>query len=195
MPRHKSIPDEAVFAALHAAIGEHGPQNLTLERISDIVGLAPATLLQRFGSKHQLLVSASRFAAAAWKGMAESMCKDSTDPVDTILRLLKKPAKQIGSAAELANHLSYLCMDITNEDLGAVGRLHHKQQLSVLRSLVRKAVTAGILREDTPATLPEHLQAVCSGAMINWVFSRRSSLAADVGRSLKLALAPYFTAD
>jgi AcrR family transcriptional regulator len=63
MPRARSVPDAEILKAAARVIGRNGPLKLTLADVGREVGLAPATLLQRFGSKRGL-----RLALAAVLG-------------------------------------------------------------------------------------------------------------------------------
>ena len=56
-PRPRTVSDEAILAATARMIGRVGPVRLTLADVGGEVGLSPATLLQRFGSKRGLLIA------------------------------------------------------------------------------------------------------------------------------------------
>ena len=56
-PRPRTVSDQAILAATARVIGDLGPAKLTLARVASEVGLAPATLVQRFGSKRGLLLA------------------------------------------------------------------------------------------------------------------------------------------
>src|SRR5580698_2148407 len=58
MARTKAISDEAVLAAAAAVMFAKGPSEFTLADVAKAAGIAPATLVQRFGDKHGLIVAA-----------------------------------------------------------------------------------------------------------------------------------------
>src|ERR1700753_3871781 len=58
MPRKKTISDADVLAAATRAMYARGPADFTLARVAKAAGIAPATLIQRFGDKHGLIVAA-----------------------------------------------------------------------------------------------------------------------------------------
>ena len=64
MSRHRTRPDSDVLAATIRVISRVGPTRFTLADVAADVGLAPATLLQRFGSKRGLLLAVAREGAA-----------------------------------------------------------------------------------------------------------------------------------
>ncbi|MDP8981022.1 MAG: TetR/AcrR family transcriptional regulator, partial [Acidobacteriota bacterium] len=57
MGRRKLTPDTDVLTATMRVVNRVGPGRLTLADVAAEAGLAPATLLQRFGSKRGLLLA------------------------------------------------------------------------------------------------------------------------------------------
>ncbi|MER5673317.1 TetR/AcrR family transcriptional regulator [Pseudonocardia alni] len=55
MPRRKQVPDADVLDAALDVLHARGPQALTFAALAEASGLAPATLVQRFGGKAELL--------------------------------------------------------------------------------------------------------------------------------------------
>src|SRR5580704_9286232 len=58
MARRKIISDEAVLSAAAKVMFAKGPSEFTLADVAEAAGIAPATLVQRFGDKHGLVVAA-----------------------------------------------------------------------------------------------------------------------------------------
>jgi len=73
MGRKKITPDGDVLAATLRVVARVGPGRLTLAAVAKEAGLAPATLLQRFGSKRGLLLAVAQvgtlFSADAWNNV------------------------------------------------------------------------------------------------------------------------------
>src|SRR6185437_9492855 len=55
MPRRKSISDEDILDRALPLMARAGPAGFTLAEVARAVGLAPATLVQRFGDKQTLI--------------------------------------------------------------------------------------------------------------------------------------------
>ncbi len=55
--RPRGVDDAVILRATTQVMGQVGPADLTLAAVAREVGLAPATLVQRFGSKHGLLLA------------------------------------------------------------------------------------------------------------------------------------------
>jgi AcrR family transcriptional regulator len=58
MPRARIIPDTEVFATLRSIIADHGEGAASFRAIGRAIGLAPATLVQRYGSAAGMLQAA-----------------------------------------------------------------------------------------------------------------------------------------
>src|SRR5262245_53218875 len=56
-PRPRAIADADILTATHRAVTRVGPMRLTLADVAREAGVSPATLVQRFGSKRQLLLA------------------------------------------------------------------------------------------------------------------------------------------
>src|SRR5919204_6661796 len=61
--RPRTRTDDELLDAAFRAVGAVGPARLTLADVAAEAGVAPATLVQRFGSKRALLVAAAARAA------------------------------------------------------------------------------------------------------------------------------------
>lgn len=62
MARNRTIPDDRIFAAILRLLSEGGDKAVSFGTVSAAVGLAPPTLVQRFGSRDGM-VRAARLAA------------------------------------------------------------------------------------------------------------------------------------
>lgn len=62
MPRPRTIPDEQVFAAIHRLREKGGDKAASFGAVARVTGLAPPTLVQRYGSRDGM-VRAARLAA------------------------------------------------------------------------------------------------------------------------------------
>ena len=62
MPRTRTIPDEIVLAAVQRLLDEGGDKAVSFGSVGKLTGLAPPTLVQRYGSRDGM-VKAARHAA------------------------------------------------------------------------------------------------------------------------------------
>jgi AcrR family transcriptional regulator len=67
MPRTRTIPDERIFASIQRLLDEGGDRAVSFASVAAATGLAPPTLVQRYGSRDGM-VHAAR--SAAWDKLA-----------------------------------------------------------------------------------------------------------------------------
>ena len=72
MPRHRSISDDRVFAAVQALLDAGGDRAVSFSSVAAATGLAPPTLVQRYGSRDGM-VRAARLAA--WDALEATTAK------------------------------------------------------------------------------------------------------------------------
>src|SRR5262245_47347946 len=63
-PRPRLASDPEILAAVFRVAAKLGPLRLTLAEVAKEAGLSPAALVQRFGSKRELLLAAAADAAS-----------------------------------------------------------------------------------------------------------------------------------
>jgi len=66
MPRPRTIPDDRIFAAIQALLDQGGDKAVSFSTVAAATGLAPPTLVQRYGSRDGM-VRATRLAA--WEAL------------------------------------------------------------------------------------------------------------------------------
>ena len=66
MPRTKTIPDLAIFAAIRGLLARKGDKAVSFSSVAQVTGLAAATLVQRYGSRDQMVKAALQ---AAWDAL------------------------------------------------------------------------------------------------------------------------------
>jgi AcrR family transcriptional regulator len=67
MPRTRTIPDEQIFSAIQGLLDSGGDRSVSFASVAAATGLAPPTLVQRYGSRDGM-VQAARMAA--WDRLA-----------------------------------------------------------------------------------------------------------------------------
>lgn len=71
-PRRRKVSDDEVFNAAVRAMKQRGPHELTLADIAGEAGITPGLLVQRFGSKRDLLLGLSKRFAGSAQGCSNS---------------------------------------------------------------------------------------------------------------------------
>jgi AcrR family transcriptional regulator len=189
-PRPRGVSDASILKATAQAIGRMGPNRLTLADVAREAGVAPATLVQRFGSKRGLLLALARTsmegatlepfrAALAAKGPA----------LDALINLLATCSGTfVKTPEELANHLAFLQIDLSDADFYAIALEQAKQIRAGIHILLDAAVHAGELEAQDTLRLAQALQAAYNGSTLMWAIYREGKIADWVKRDLEAIL-------
>ena len=194
MPRPRSVSDEQILAATARTIGRVGPLRLTLAHVAREVGLAPATLLQRFGSKRNLLLSLARQGGGdEGEFLARLRAKERT-PLRTARAFLLCFAGLAPNPREMANHLAFLQIDLTDAAFHRITARLFRANQAALAGLLAEAARAGELRGADPQALARLLLAVVNGSLLTWAIHREGAAGDWLARDIDLALEPYLPA-
>lgn len=176
MPRRKTLTDEAVLDAALRVMFRGGPGDFTLAAVTAETGIAPSTLLQRFGSKRGLVrqaVARANASFAAW--LAVQPVERSAEAV---IRLFQATTPGRDLEDTLADQLLWLREDYRDPDMNALAREHFR--------VLREAVAARMPDVGLPLPLAVRLvEAQWQGALTQWGLERRGRLRTYAGESLR----------
>ncbi|MEA2467457.1 MAG: hypothetical protein QOJ57_1583, partial [Thermoleophilaceae bacterium] len=173
MPRPRTVDDAAILVAAAEAIGEHGPSHLTLGAVAEKVGLSPATLVQRFGSKRGLLLAVARNGDQwAPQKFREAMGRHRS-PLKALTTALRQMTAGVASPEAMANNLAFLQLDLRDPEFHELALAQARSTRNSIRALLDDAVAAGELDPRTEtARLAEAIEAVYNGALVSWAIHR-----------------------
>ncbi len=175
MPRKRTISDEALLDQALVVLHRAGPDGLTFGAVARQAGLAASTIVQRFGTKPQLLRAA---LARAWD------------------RLEDDTAAAIAAAGPGATGVVELLVRLSGQY-----ELHdYADQLRVLREDLRDpvltergrawlAVLADAIEARVPGTSGTLVLAQWQGTLTVWSFTREAPIEAMVRHNLTELLA------
>lgn len=197
--RPRGTEDAAILRAAAEVIGRIGPARFTLAAVATEVGLVPATLVQRFGSKRGLLLALARQSAADADADTGAVAGQAREQHGSALAALT--ALAVGRLAPMttpdrfANHLAFLCLDLTDPELYEPALAVHQAHGRAITALVEEAIATGELRAGTPAgPLTSSIQAVIAGAGLTWALDREGTLPDRVTAGIGAVLAAYLPA-
>jgi AcrR family transcriptional regulator len=191
MSRRKTTPDTEVLAAAFRVVSRVGPVRLTLAEVAGEAGIAPATLLQRFGSKRGLLLAA---AAQGMAGVEECFARARAvhrSPLRALIAAAESTTLMCETPEATANSLAFLEIDLTDPDFHRLALEHSRLTLAGYRKLLDQAVAAGELRPCNTSQLARALSALTGGSMLAWAIMRKGKVAHWVRRDIGTLLAPY----
>jgi AcrR family transcriptional regulator len=190
MPRKKLLPDAAVLAAAGRVFGRVGPARFTLADVAREAGLAPATLVQRFGSKRALMLAFAEHAASLARQPFEQARTQVAEPLGALRTALSIASRSTKGRRELTHSLAFLLEDLADEELRAHAARHARWTEASIRELLDCAVERGELASHDTARLARALQAAWNGALIQWAIRGRGSLASWISAVVDTLLEP-----
>jgi AcrR family transcriptional regulator len=191
-PRRLKVSDEDVFAAAGRVMSRVGPAQLMLADIAAEAGLTSGALVQRFGSKRDLLLAVSARAAETTPAMFAELRAAHASPLAALRAYADCMAVMGESPAALAHHLAYLQLDLTDPDFHRHTMAQARATRTALRELVADAIAAGELTPDVdPDALARTIEVTVGGSLMAWAFYREGAAAEWVREDLEAVLKPY----
>lgn len=195
MPRPKSVSDEAILSRMHRLIQRIGPDRFTLAAAGAEVGLSASTLVQRFGTKRDLLLAADRWAVEQWVAGMDAV-PPGGPALDRLIDGLVFTLDAATTPEEMANSVSLLQIALADGDFHASTRSGAQQVREKVTDRLRDAVSTGELRPGTDVeTLADLVEVTYHGAMIAWAIHREGSLYDFVRERFGRLLVPYRPGD
>jgi len=173
MPRKRSVPDEAILDHALRLAETRGPAALTFSALSVEAGLAPATLVQRFGTKAALLRAA---LLRAWDLLdAATAAADAAagDGPDGVVEVLVRLSGEY-DPSEDADQILLLREDLRDPVLRARGQVW----IATLAAAVERRLP------DAPVGVGRLVVALWQGSITVWQFERDGELDVALGTAV-----------
>lgn len=191
-PRPRKASDDDIFEAAYRVMQRVGPHELTLAQIAAEAGVTAGALVQRFGSKRDLLLKLSERYAGGAAEMFAGLRKAHRSPLAALRAYSDCMAGMAASPAALVRNLSYLQIDLTDEDFRRNLEKSARATRVELQNLIREAIAA---KELVPSTnvkqLARTVEAVIGGSMLGWAQYREGTAAKYMRDDLNAVLKPY----
>lgn len=191
-PRPRKVSDDEVFLATQRAMARLGPGELTLAEIAAEAGVTAGALVQRFGSKRDLMLALSARFSGGTSEMFAALRKASRSPL-AALRAYGDCISRLATSPEaLARNLSYLQIDLTDPDLRTHLVAQARAARMELQALIKDAVAAGeLVREVNATRLARTVEAILGGSMMSWAYYEEGSARQWMRDDLTAVLRPY----
>jgi len=180
-----------ILSATARMISRVGPVRMTLADVGEAVGLVPATLLQRFGSKRGLLLALVEQSVESVNARLAELRAAHASALDAAIAAASDMAEHVKTPEELANNLAFFQIDLSDPDFHRLALEHSRRVRAGYESLLEDAIAAGELARCDTAALASALQAVAAGSLLNWAIHRDGPVAAWVRADLETLMAPY----
>lgn len=190
--RRQKVSDDEVFDAAQRAMQQRGPHELTLADIAAEAGVTPGLLVQRFGSKRELLLALSERFARSAPAVFAGLKAAHPAPLAALRAYAACMADLASTPDALSRNLAYLQIDLTDEAFRAHLLANARATRREMESLLRAAMAAGELRKDVdPSRLARTIEAVVSGSLMSWACYREGSAAAWIRQDVDAVLEPH----
>ncbi len=191
-PRPRMASDDQIFAALHRVVSRLGPTRMTLADVAGEVGITAAALVQRYGSKRDLLLAVSRHSMTTFRDHVAAIRSAHTSALDALTDFVTSMARYTKSPQELANQLAMFQLDLTDPEFHALGLAYFRAERKELKAILDGAVNGVELVADTDtAQLARMVQVMMNGGRLVWAVVRDGSLEQWTREDLEGLLAPY----
>jgi AcrR family transcriptional regulator len=205
-PRPQKTTDAQVLAATLHALADSWRGDATLARVARDTGVTPAALVQRFGSRDQLLVAAVAAAAGETPGLLASLWQPGRSAVGVLhaygasVAATCQAERSAGSDGggestdPLRVHLAQLPLDLSDPRLLPLVRAQARALRAFLAQIVADGMAAGEFTATTdPQLLARLVEAVVAGSVAAARIHGAQSLAAQVRVDLDVTLRPYLS--
>lgn len=167
--RPRKVTDEEVLEAAYRVMQIRGPADLTLAEIASEAGVTAGALVQRFGSKRDLMLALVAGAAEMSGAMFEGLRAVSDSPLGTVRAYAECMGGMGESPAALAHNLSWLQLDLTDPDFHRHAKAQAEATRAALRRLLDEAVAAAELPAETDIdALARAVEVTVSGSLMTW---------------------------
>jgi AcrR family transcriptional regulator len=177
--RPRTISDQRIVEAAGAVIARKGP-GFTLAEVAKEAGVAVGSVSGRFGSKHGLLVALTKAGTAEMVESMRSAAAAESSPVVALREAAVTSYAHLGDAAEAANHLGQLGVDIGDPELRGLLAEHFTATEAELAAL---AARAGL-----PPGAARVLQGLLAGIALDWSIRPQGTLVDRLRADLTLVL-------
>ncbi len=190
-PRPRLASDAEIVEAAKRVISREGPNGFTLAEVGQEAGIAPSTLVQRFGSKRDLMLAVAGRGMEAPESCFAAARRETSSPLEALTRGLEDMASMAPTPEELSNHLAFLQIDLTDPDFHKLALANALTNRNGIVELLDEAIGAGELKQCDTDRLSVAVDAIAGGALINWAIHREGTAREAIRDALETLLGPY----
>jgi AcrR family transcriptional regulator len=169
-----------------------GPAELTLGAIAAEAGVTAGALVQRFGSKRELILAHWRQPAASAGDRRPRPAARAPSPLGELRAAAALFAKLAVSPRAASRNLAYMQSDWADRVIRPHALRYARAARARYEQLVTEAVAQGELRADTDASaLARMIEVTIGGSFLAWTLHREGPAATRFREDLDTMLQPY----
>lgn len=194
MARTKTTSDREIVEAAARVIARVGPSALRLSDVAGEIGLAPATLLQRFKTKQELLLAVTQHRIEEIAADFAERRANASSALDALLFVRQKSRCRIDSPQHVANSLASLQLSLTDAAFHEQMQILARTLRVELTALIEEAIADGDLECTEPEALARAIMAIFHGSLLWWAVDQQGAPEASIQRDLDTLVGPFLTA-
>jgi len=192
-PRPRTVQDDVILDAAIEVLGTMGPEKMTLADVGNAVGLSAATLVQRFGSKRELMLALLRHTLGGIDQRVDAAVADTASPLDALFAAITEIPRELTTNIGLGKRLAFYLLQLEDPEFHGVAVEYAERRVAGIKNLLDDAVAAGELTEGytNTAQLAETVYAMTLGSMMTWSVANEGTVKAKLRRDLDLLIRPF----
>jgi len=191
-PRARKATDPEIYAAVALVTARLGPDRMTLDDVAREVGLTASALVQRFGSKRELMLAAVREWNEHGEDPIAGLRSGAGSALEALYAYAECVAGSVSDPATIANQLAMLQLDVADPDFRAEAARFFRGERETLRTWLREAIRDGdVVASADPDRLASAIQTALSGWRILWAILREGAPGESAAATLEAILGPY----
>ena len=194
-PRPRTVDDATILDAAIRVLSRIGSERLTLADVGAEAGLSAATLVQRFGSKRELMLALMRHAIDGIDARFVNAMATTDSPLEALFAAAADRVEPRDGPVTVANRLAFVLANMDDPEFQALAVEDSTRAVEGYKRMIEKAVAAGELVEGylDSTQLAQTIHTVTFGSLVTWSISANGSapLRAKVRRDLDVLLRPF----
>jgi AcrR family transcriptional regulator len=186
--RPRVISDDAIYLAGLQVLAEHGSKGLTLARMARVLGVTPAAVRQRFGSKRGLLVEMARRRVEQTELRFASARAAHDSPLEALQAAFVAEMDRIGEPRQLANAISAYTDNVDDAEMRAAFAAELAAMERHTGELLEEAIEVGEIRGPVTPGLVSTVLAAVEGTMLIWAIAPRGEIKDRIHEAVEVAL-------
>ncbi|MCC7125179.1 MAG: helix-turn-helix transcriptional regulator [Acidobacteria bacterium] len=167
-PRPRTAPDSCILDAAARLLARFGPARMRLEDVAREVGLAPATLLLRFKSKRNLLLSVADHCTAGMAEQFRERRRRNPSALHTVTEVCELVRELAEEPQQLANLLAFLQLSFEDPAFRERAQRHDVALATAITELLDEAQARGEMRRTDSVPLAHAVIAMVRGSLLTW---------------------------
>ena len=192
-PRPRTVHDDAILDAAVQVLSRIGAAKMTLADVGSEVGLSAATLVQRFGSKRDMMLSVKKHVITHIQARFDSAVAAHASPLDALFAAAADRPGPMDGHITLANRMSFFFSQMDDPEFHALAVQNRDSAIAGFRKLLDAAIEAGELTEGYIDTkqLAETIYSMQMGSLITWAIANEGNVKTRVRQDLDTLLKPF----